>query len=423
MGRVAPPLPPSVLPALAGRADFSAAPDRPIRRWSVLHACDSPSEVLPVAAAQLEAGMRPSLMTADGALNFISACDGARRNNDKRPHSTTSSLVHTWQDVRRWRNLVGAETLPPEILHAHCFSAAMAGTRTDSPLVYDFRAPMGAARAGDVPSTRPGPWLLRSLRVAEQFALTRAAAVVVHTQATWSQALERGVEAEHLFLIPDPVDIEARPAPHPVEVGDAALVLFAPAVSVPHVAFLLRAVNLLAVEVSHICLLLELEMAAAPPEMVRLLHRHAACLSARDGSLQVVSPADRASAFGAADLAVVNQSDEPDVANRAAIEALAHGCALLACDTPDNREVTPDGRGCLWFRSGDDRDLAERAAFLARNPEFRRALAFAGRTHIQATRARRVIAARYDDVYRHAWHARRSGSSPLRQLQTIRASS
>lgn len=116
---------------------------------------------------------------------------------------TALSLIHEWQQVRRWRNRFATEIVDQwtEILHAHCFAAAMAGLRGSSPVVYDLMSPIGAGIA-----PKPGAWLLQSLRVAEQFALSRAAAVVVHSQAMWAEALRRGVEAQDLYLVPDPVE-------------------------------------------------------------------------------------------------------------------------------------------------------------------------------------------------------------------------
>ena len=59
--------------------------------------------------------------------------------------------------------------------------------------------------------------------------------------------------------------------------------------------------------------------------------------------------------------------------NKVCLESLRQGKPLLAADIPRNRDASPDGRGCLWFRSDDVRDLSHRMAFLGSNPDFRSA--------------------------------------------------
>ena len=172
------------------------ADERPMRRWRVLHACDLVRQTATVAEAQAQAGMRPSLLTPNGWYRPLMP--------ETEP-ATALSLIHEWQQVRRWKNSFVTESVDQwaEIVHAHCFAAAMAGLRGDSPVVYDLVSAVGA---GITP--KPGAWLLRSLRVAEQFVLSRAAAVVVHSQAMGAEALQRGVNPQDVFLVPDPVEVE-----------------------------------------------------------------------------------------------------------------------------------------------------------------------------------------------------------------------
>jgi glycosyltransferase involved in cell wall biosynthesis len=91
------------------------------------------------------------------------------------------------------------------------------------------------------------------------------------------------------------------------------------------------------------------------------------------------------------------------------LTALACGTALLAADVEANREVTPEGRGALWYRDGDFRDLVQRAAFLAGNPGFQRSLGRSGRSYIEQTRSFDATGELYDLPYRHAF--RKRGSS------------
>jgi len=95
--------------------------------------------------------------------------------------------------------------------------------------------------------------------------------------------------------------------------------------------------------------------------------------------------------------------------NPVCLQALTLSTALLAADVPNNRDVTPDGRGCLWFKDGDVRDLGHRMAFLGRNPGFRATLAASGHAHVLETRNSTAIGRQYDAAYRHALKQKRSG--------------
>jgi hypothetical protein len=52
----------------------------------------------------------------------------------------------------------------------------------------------------------------RSFRVAEQFVLSRAAAVIVHSTGLKEAALERGAPSDGVFLVPEPISDEDEPA-------------------------------------------------------------------------------------------------------------------------------------------------------------------------------------------------------------------
>jgi glycosyltransferase involved in cell wall biosynthesis len=136
-----------------------------------------------------------------------------------------------------------------------------------------------------------------------------------------------------------------------------------------------------------------------------------------------VLPAElRGKAMSAADVVIC---DREHAATSLALEALARGKALLAADIDQHRDITADGRGCLWFRSGEVHDIAYRASFLAGNPPFRRALAVAGREHCLATRSAEVVGAQYDSVYRLAFGKRkgRDNSPPRPQLLPLQVGS
>jgi glycosyltransferase involved in cell wall biosynthesis len=375
---------------------------RPIRRWHVLHACDSVGTTARVAEAQIETGMQPSVLTPAGWYRPL---------HEQQTRATALSLVHEWQQVRRWRQRFLNESVEnwAEVVHAHCFAAGMAAMRGVVPVIYDLVAPVGA---GIVP--RPGAWLLRSLRVAEQFVLSRAGAVVTHSHAMWSEALQRGVSSEELFLVPDPVEA-ARFTKAGEKGGSAAVTLFAPDVASAARGAVIAAFARLLSEVEEARLLME----AAPESSQTVL-----ALAAKAGvaqSLELIAPAERERGMEEADIVIAGIPAD-DGPGAVVISALACGRAILAADVAQNREVTPQGRGCLWYRKNDVQDLAGRAAFLARNPDFRASLGISGRAHLQATRSPRVVAAKYDDVYRHAFQRRnRGGPDAFGRLAIVRA--
>lgn len=376
-------------------ADFNAAIETTapsIRRWNITHACNEVAEVLALAEAQLSLGMRPALLTQKGW--FDPAVPSAP--------APALSLIHTWREVRHWRNTFARENVghPSEILHAHCFGAAMAGVRAGLPVVYDVSAPIG--------STTPnaGMWLLRSLRVAENFLISRASAVVVHSQKNWNWALEAGARAEDLFLIPDaitalPILPDNTSWLTPLSNGRAPITFFA-APNACEVSSLLRAFAVVAEEVEAAQLLIETSSAEAV--------RNEAAINNIVDKVHAIGPEDRQRALSSCD--VVITGDDLDSTNAIAVGAFLYGRPLLAADVAANREVSPNGRGCVWFTPGSERDLAFRASFLARNPDFRAALGASGHSHIQATRSPQVVARQYDAVYRHALRRHRNGTRP-----------
>jgi hypothetical protein len=58
----------------------------------------------------------------------------------------------------------------------------------------------------------PGSWMGRSFRVAEQFVLSRAAAVIVHSIGLKEAALERGAPPDGVFLVPEPITEDNEPS-------------------------------------------------------------------------------------------------------------------------------------------------------------------------------------------------------------------
>lgn len=164
-----------------------AARLKKLRPWQVVHACDFARDIADVVEAQLDAGMRPYLLTVGPDA------------------PAKASILQAWQDVRRWKKALdesGAHTTP-ELVHAHSFAAGMAAARLGACLVYDLRLTMETrlAQMNDA----PGAWLTRSFRTAEQFVLSRASAVVVHCELMREECIARGVAPQDVFLVPDPM--------------------------------------------------------------------------------------------------------------------------------------------------------------------------------------------------------------------------
>jgi glycosyltransferase involved in cell wall biosynthesis len=365
-----------------------------VRPWSVMHATDDVRQVLELAEAQRGLGMRPVLVTPAG-YGSIELYLRERHEEER-----SVSLLGTWQEVRQWRKSLGdcGAAAAMEIVHAHCFAAGMSGVRNWPVVVYDLSGFVEQDAEADQ------QWLARSLRVAEQFVLARAEAVVVHRTSQRAKALERGAPAEHLFVVPEALPREEAP---PTTARRDGLGPASDAVE-------LYAADVMPEELDAMLSALVQIVAEVPETKVLLPERGEAAASLREKlaaagvSVRAVPGAQHAAALRSADVVLCAASaDEP---NGATLLAMRHGRAVLAADGAGNRDISPDGRGCLWYKPGNARDLANRGAFLARNADFRRSLGDAARAFVEETRSPEAVARRYDAVYRHAF-ARR-GADP-----------
>jgi len=404
----------------------SAKPVPKQHPWKVVHACELAREVLPLVEGQLAVGMRPFLLTPAG---FGAA--GAFQDKKNGESALPISLLHTWNHVRDWRKLLGesAAEISAEVIHAHSFAAGMAAVRASSGVVYQLRRTVEklATEAGHCDENS---WLARSFRVAEQFVLARASAVVVNNHAERLACLERGVRAETLFLIPDAVRsefLESTPDRDWFESltkGEGATVFFfipgLPGTSIWEWRdAVLRWMRVLSV-VRHEHADVRFVFVGDAQERAAIDEIALAC-NLMPG-VKVVAPEMRDRAMATADVIICDREHSQ---KELALQTLARGRALLAADVEEHRDITADGRGCLWFRSGEVKDVAYRASFLAGNPDFRRALAVAGREHCLATRSAEVIGAQYDAVYRLAFSKRkgRDNSPPKTQLLPLQVGS
>jgi glycosyltransferase involved in cell wall biosynthesis len=372
-------------------------PEAAVRPWSVMHATEDVRAVLELAEAQRALGMRPVLVTPAG----YGSIELYLRTPQEEPAKI--SLLGAWNEVRQWRRslLDCASTGTMDIVHAHSFSAGMAGVRNWPAVVYDVR---GFVEAD---ADEGHQWLARSLRVAEQFVLARAGAIVIHRPSLQDGLLERGAISDHIFVVPDAV---AGLAPDEwamlrdeLRLAEDTVTFFAADVPLHDLDVLLSAFAQIVSEVETTVLLLE----ASDPASAVLRNKLAAAGITR--AVRVLTPGHRARALRGADV-VVAGTPERLGPNPAGLEAMRAGRALLAVDVPANRDVSPDGRGCLWYKHGDARDLVGRAAFLARNADFRRSLGANARALIAETRSAEAVARRYDAVYRHAFARRRDDS-------------
>ncbi len=427
-------------------------PGEKARVWRVIHACDSIRSVAELVEAQIVAGMRPFVLTGDA-----------------RPRG--ASLLETWNEVRAWRNhLEGTDAtthpLQSSVVHAHSFAAAMAAMRAGLTTVYDVHACVEdfAVTAGQCVERS---WLARSFRTAEEFLLPRVGAVVVHSELMRKACLERGVDGADLFVVPLPLPLPAASGSgsysddgwlrRAFDFSEDIVTIFArPAVAEDET--LMRAFAQAAAEVPGARLFL----AAGDDQAAQL--RRFAHEQAVDDRVFFLSPEDEQPALEAADIVVAGWPVFPDdsswgrihaltLANSGtALSAMAHGRCLLAADCSAHRDLTPQGRGCLWYgnsgfgNSGHGNsgygisgssdfskspssaaisnasafqtafqtkdkanELANRLAFLARNPDFRRALAENARQHLAQTREPERIGKMYREVYRHAEMRRQRG--------------
>ncbi|MGC2696843.1 MAG: glycosyltransferase [Candidatus Angelobacter sp.] len=389
-----------------------------ITRWRVIHACEYARDVLPLLEGQVAAGMQPFIVTPQGAGTAELYLSG-----DCQEQPRSLSLLRSWQDVRNWRKslLDCAPETTSDIVHAHCFAAGMAAVRSCSCVVYDLSACI-EEMAISAQLCEPGSWMGRSFRVAEQFVLSRAAAVVVHSQGMKEAALERGAPPESTFLIPDPIDNEEEsPAfpdtdflVHRFDLPPDAVAFYVPQFLPegaeqlsPEAMSAMEGFALASNELPQFKLLLE-----APESARKAINEHAGRLGI-SAHVALVHQLDAPQTMQSAHviIALGERPIDPVVArlpSEVCVKSLWLGKSLLAADVPRNRDVTPEGRGCLWFEAGNARDLGYRMAYLGRKPEFRTALGAAGRMYIFETRNNGAVGEKYEEAYRHAASRKKS---------------
>lgn len=356
--------------------------------------------------------MRPYLVTPQGA----GTAELYLSQKDLGPPQAFS-LLRAWQDVRNWRRSL-LECDPEnssDVVHTHSFASGMAGVRNLSCVVYDLDACIEevAISAG---LCERGSWMGRSFRVAEQFILSRAQAVVVHSLSMKSAVEERGAAPEKVFLIPHPLPMENDGFPpfadhsFPKDFGvpPETVIYFVPHTGcsangeLPEgVKTVMQAYALVVLEVPQSCLLLEL-----PPECTAAAQSYAESLKI-ESHVVTIGPNEALAVLKSSSV-VVATGDLPEdqvkarQPNEICLRSLTTGKPLLAADVPRNRDASPEGTGCLWFAESDVGDIARRMVFLGHDHDFRVTLAASGRAHVLQTRGSLSVGRQYDAVYRYA---------------------
>lgn len=397
----------------------------PVRPWRVLHACPHPLGQRTLIHAQAEVGMRPSTVTTAGLLNMFELLALEPDQNDAK-----LSLLNAWNDVRQWRHrLIEADAGGDcDLVHAHDFASGMAAVRNCPVVVYDITR-FVEDTATPQKAADSHPWLERSFRVAEQFVMSRAAALVTRTESAKSAAIQRGALPEHTFVVPSPVT-------EPEELASQADARLRLGINSAGPIAYMQEWNASGSRPLHGCideLISSFAAAAVESDLQFILQIDPAlwpdvkekcrALNIAEHVHFVVEP-ERHIALTAADIVIVGPSRSGSITpavHPLAEDAMLRAKALLAADLPLNRDLTPDGSGCLWFTWPDFGDLTHRLTFLASNAQFRTALGETGSRYLLRTRSPEVIARSYDSVYRHAVSRRTSGGlqTPIIRWQPV----
>ena len=103
--------------------DGTAAPGPRAKLWRVIHACEYARDVLNVVEGQVAVGMRPYIVTPQGAGTAELYLSGGKQDQPR-----SLSLLRSWQDVRNWRKslLDCSPETSADLVHSHCFAAGMA---------------------------------------------------------------------------------------------------------------------------------------------------------------------------------------------------------------------------------------------------------------------------------------------------------
>jgi Glycosyl transferase 4-like domain len=389
------------------------SPCKQVFPWKVIHACEQVRDVLNVVESQLAVGMRPFLVTP---TSFGSGLSYLRCPIKEKPKPI--SLLQAWSDVRNWKRLLVEcdSQNDGEILHAHGFAAGMAAVRSDAAVVYDLQQLI------DQIATEDRSWLRRSFQAAEQFVLTRAAAVVVHSNELRQECLRRGIAQDDLFLIPRPLDsgwLESVPDRRWIEqrtgAGPGATIFFVPELTAKgperdrQLSRIIKGLIFAHGENNNVKLLF-LDNGDA-----EAIHGRLQTEKLRD-LVQVLPETKRDLIFASCDVVILCGGSNHNFEVSLFAEALARGRALLAASKSNLDDEVP-ATSCLWFRS--EEQLGYQMAFLARNPDLCRVMATKGWRYLASTRSPQAIGRSYDEVYNHVAVKRKQKETKSKDLRLV----
>jgi glycosyltransferase involved in cell wall biosynthesis len=409
------------------QADTVEGRERQVLPWNIVHACERVRDVLDVAECQLIVGMRPFLLTpqeSGSAAIYLHRQDVGQGEVET---SDPDSLLTAWGHVRGWRKPLSHIEVDGEhnLLHVHSFASGMASVRSSLSIIYDMRAFVEQLAVANA-HCEEKPWLARSFRLAEQFIFARASAMVVHSPFLKAVCIERGATAESVFCICDPVLTLPE-----ITLSDNSgkFVIFAPDVacsdrdaesSMEQALQLLLALQLVRRERKDMRLVLAPHQSLLP--QIRECIEQFGIADCTTLLLAGDQP-ERAQWMRAASVVIAGphsydlthfvETYSNALPSTTCLQALSSGRTVLAADSPQNRNVSPDGRGLLWYSGDSPRELANRLLYLAQHRDFCRALGSSARDYIAHTRSAAVIGHEYDTVYRYASQRRRDRPSQI----------
>jgi glycosyltransferase involved in cell wall biosynthesis len=329
----------------------------------------------------------------------------------------------------------------PDLLHAHspvvnALAALRVGRRHGLPVVFEAHAPSASSPPGSVWSDSAarrrgavaGEALARfGMRALEAWAAARAGAVITNSEGMQLRLRHGGIPQRKITLVPDALDLRnyvalapaGQRAPANALVDDASTeaqgaVLIGVAASGQHLEVMLAALALLRRTSSGAALLV-----SCAPEQFDMV-RQAVARHGLDGHVDLLaSPAGASKSermprrlpdlHRLADVLVFPEAARHLAAtpSRKLLEAMAHGCLVIAADTPINRSVIEHGRSGLLFAEDDAEALAGAISVaLARRGRWP-SLRAAARWFIEYHRTWDICAARYGPVYEKLLAGRR----------------
>lgn len=394
--------------------------------WPVLSGYSVRSRYL--ATAQMQAGHLPNVVTSPlHQLDDPKACDTAV---DGVPYSRTPlvdgisrlAISKRWPIVREAavvlllkRHILQLVDLTPfDVIHAHspalCGLAAWKAARSKRlPFVYEIRAFWEDA-AVDQRRTRRESLRYGVSRSLETFVARRAGAVVGIAKPILDDLQMRGVKPKRLFHVPNGVDAQAfHPAPRDVELAEELRLGKEPVLGFigtlyryEGIAWLVRAV-------------IELRRRGTPCQL--LVAGYGEDFKDIESAVRTEGAADYIRLLGTIphdqvrryyslmDLMVYPRHSTrltELVSPLKPLEALASGKAILASNIGGIRELVEAEKTALLFQPNNIDDFCRQAQRLIQQEDLRRELGEQARQLILRDKDWKILAQRYDAVYRTA---------------------